>query len=96
MSESATLDAATVKDVLDQVNSQPIETLNVAQSALFQTETMWPYFDRLRAEDPVHWTPASDFEPHWGSPDTTTSWRSTPIMGCSLPKAASALVPARR
>ena len=63
MSESATLDAATVKDVLDQVNSQPIETLNVAQSALFQTETMWPYFDRLRAEDPVHWTPASDFEP---------------------------------
>ena len=65
MSESATLDAATVKDVRDEVNSQPIETLNVAQSSLFQADAMWPYFERLRAEDPVHWTPAGDFEPHW-------------------------------
>ena len=51
MGESATLDAATVKDVRDQVYSQPIETLNVAQSALFQADAMWPYFDRLRAGD---------------------------------------------
>jgi cytochrome P450 len=65
MSESATLDAATAKDVRDEVYSQPIEALNVAQASLFQADAMWPYFERLRAEDPVHWTPASDFEPHW-------------------------------
>ncbi|HYD44442.1 MAG TPA: cytochrome P450 [Phenylobacterium sp.] len=65
MSESAVLDAPTGQDVRDEVYSQPIETLNVANSSLFQADAMWPYFDRLRAEDPVHWAAASDFEPHW-------------------------------
>ena len=46
--------------------SEPIETLNPAQAHLFQDDTMWPYFERLRAEDPVHWTPESNFAPHWG------------------------------
>ncbi|MDO9248772.1 MAG: cytochrome P450 [Phenylobacterium sp.] len=63
MSESATLDA--VKDARDAVYSLPIESLNVAQSKLFRDDAIWPYFERLRAEDPVHWQPASDFEPHW-------------------------------
>jgi cytochrome P450 len=65
MSESATLDAATVKTARDEVYSLPIESLNVANSALFKSDAIWPYFERLRAEDPVHWQPASDFEPHW-------------------------------
>ena len=38
MSESATLDAPTAKDVRDEVYAQPIETLNVAKSALFQSD----------------------------------------------------------
>ena len=63
MSESATLDA--VKDARDAVYALPIESLNVAQSKLFRDDAIWPYFERLRAEDPVHWQPASDFEPHW-------------------------------
>ena len=63
MSESATLDA--VKDARDEVYALPIESLNVAQSKLFRDDAIWPYFERLRAEDPVHWQPASDFEPHW-------------------------------
>ena len=46
--------------------SEPIETLNPAQAHLFQDDAMWPYFERLRAEDPVHWTPESNFAPHWG------------------------------
>ena len=25
----------------------------------------WPYFERLRAEDPVHFTPDSDYGPFW-------------------------------
>ncbi|MFO1015198.1 MAG: cytochrome P450 [Caulobacteraceae bacterium] len=48
-----------------RVFAEPIETLNVSQSQLFQDDAHWPYFERLRAEDPVHWVPASDFEPHW-------------------------------
>jgi cytochrome P450 len=43
----------------------PLETLNPAQPALFQADQHWSYFERLRAEDPVHLTPESDFGPYW-------------------------------
>jgi hypothetical protein len=43
----------------------PIEALNPANSDLFQADAMWPYFERLRREDPVHFTPAGDFAAHW-------------------------------
>jgi cytochrome P450 len=44
---------------------QPLETLNPAQPELFQQDAMWPLFERLRKEDPVHFTPASDYGPYW-------------------------------
>ena len=44
---------------------QPLETLNPAQPDLFQQDAMWPLFERLRKEDPVHFTPASDYGPYW-------------------------------
>ena len=44
---------------------EPLETLNPAQPALFQQDAMWPLFERLRKEDPVHFTPASDYGPYW-------------------------------
>jgi cytochrome P450 len=43
----------------------PIETLNPAQPQLFQNDAMWPYFERLRREDPIHFTPDGDFAAHW-------------------------------
>jgi cytochrome P450 len=43
----------------------PLAELNPARSELFQADAMWPYFARLRREDPVHFTPAGDFEAHW-------------------------------
>ena len=44
----------------------PLESLNPAMPALFEADAMWPYFERLRAEDPVHWTPEGDNAAHWG------------------------------
>jgi cytochrome P450 len=44
---------------------QPLETLNPAQPALFRDDAMWPIFERLRKEDPVHYTPESDYGPYW-------------------------------
>jgi cytochrome P450 len=44
----------------------PLESLNPALPSLFQADAMWPYFERLRAEDPVHWTPEGDNAAHWG------------------------------
>ena len=43
----------------------PLETLNPAQAALFQADQHWSYFERLRAESPVHYTPESDYGPYW-------------------------------
>jgi cytochrome P450 len=49
----------------EEAYRQPIETLNPAQPALFQQDAMWPLFERLRKEDPVHFTPESDYGPYW-------------------------------
>ena len=48
----------------------PLEKLNPANADRFQTGAIWPVFKRLRAEDPVHFTPESEFGPYW----SITKW----------------------
>jgi cytochrome P450 len=46
--------------------SLPVEALNPAQADLFAGDAMWPIFERLRKESPVHWTPANEvFDGFW-------------------------------
>lgn len=45
--------------------SIPLEELDPAHPSLFEHNTFWPYFERLRAEDPVHYTPDSMTGPYW-------------------------------
>jgi cytochrome P450 len=54
-----------LKDARDAAYALPLDKLNPAQGILFQTDTMWPYFERLRKEDPVHLTEESEFGPYW-------------------------------
>ncbi len=42
--------------------SMPLEQINPADPELFRTDTMWPYFERLRKEDPVHYTADSGWD----------------------------------
>ena len=49
----------------DEVYATPLAELNPAQPALFQANTMFSIFERLRAEDPVHYTPESEFGAFW-------------------------------
>jgi cytochrome P450 len=37
-----------------RIYAQPIEAVDPAQPDLFEHDAMWPIFERLRAEDPVH------------------------------------------
>ncbi|MGA0599512.1 cytochrome P450 [Caulobacter sp. KR2-114] len=53
------------KEARAAVAAIPLEQLNPAQPALFQQDAMWPIFERLRREDPIHYTPASDYGPYW-------------------------------
>ena len=48
----------------------PLEELNPGNADRFQTGAIWPVFERLRAEDPVHFTPDSEFGPYW----SITKW----------------------
>ena len=43
----------------------PLEELHVARAYLFQDNAMWPYFERLRKEAPVHLCNNSPFGPYW-------------------------------
>lgn len=56
---------ALAKDARDAAYALPIDKLNVAQPILFQSDTMWPYFERLRKEEPIHFCAESEFGPYW-------------------------------
>ncbi len=45
--------------------SVPLDAIDPSQPALFQEDKFWPYFERLRKEDPVHYCPDSAFGPYW-------------------------------
>src|SRR3984957_9624415 len=43
----------------------PLEDFQVHDIEHFTSDTLWPWFERLRAEDPVHYTPDSEYGPYW-------------------------------
>jgi len=45
--------------------STPLEDLNPGDPDLFLHDAFWPYFERLRREQPVHWCKDSEFGPYW-------------------------------
>ncbi len=45
--------------------SIPLAEIDVSDSELFETDTLWGYFERLRKEDPVHYRADSEFGPFW-------------------------------
>jgi cytochrome P450 len=49
----------------------PLAELNPAKPERFQADTIWPIFERLRQEDPVHFTADSEFGPYW----SVTRWQ---------------------
>jgi cytochrome P450 len=48
-----------------EVDTLPLETINVADPRLYQEDLWRPYFARLRREAPVHYCPASAYGPYW-------------------------------
>jgi len=45
--------------------SIPIEYIHPADPELFRSNTLWPYFERLRREDPVHYAVDPYYGPYW-------------------------------
>lgn len=49
----------------DEVYSLPLDKIDVSQPSLFKDDAIWPYFERLRNEAPVHYCADSAFGPYW-------------------------------
>ena len=57
-------------DAAAEIAAMPLDLLNPAKVERFADDTIWPVFARLRREDPVHFTPDSEFGPYW----SITKW----------------------
>jgi cytochrome P450 len=60
VARTASLDAAR-----ERAMSLPLSDYDPGDPELFRSDTHWPYFDRLRREDPVHYCRNSMFGPYW-------------------------------
>ncbi|HEX7953186.1 MAG TPA: cytochrome P450 [Burkholderiales bacterium] len=49
----------------DHAQSVPLDQIDVSHPDLWVTDSHWPYFERLRREDPVHYCRESLFGPYW-------------------------------
>jgi cytochrome P450 len=58
-------DGAVSQSVTDHANSIPLDGIDVSNPELWRTNSHWPYFERLRREDPVHYCADSAFGPYW-------------------------------
>jgi len=45
--------------------AMPLSQFHVGNPELFRTDTLWPYFERLRKEEPVHWCSTSPVGNYW-------------------------------
>ncbi|MFC3172826.1 cytochrome P450 [Novosphingobium bradum] len=53
------------EEVASAIRDIPIEQLSPARDAMFAADTIYPVFDRLRAEDPVHFVDDPVYGPFW-------------------------------
>ena len=58
-------DGSIPQSVRDHARSIPLDQIDVSHPELWRTNSHWPYFERLRREDPVHYCRESLFGPYW-------------------------------
>ena len=52
-------------EAIARARSIPLESIDVSDSSIFRDDTLWPYFERLRKEAPVHYLAESEYGPFW-------------------------------
>lgn len=62
---------------IEDIHTLPLAELNPARRDRFAKATELPVFARLRREDPVHFTPDSEFGPYW----SLTLWEDIRAVG---------------
>src|SRR6185312_9051855 len=59
------MNAPVSADARSHAYSLPLDAIDVSDPQLYHDDTWYPYFERLRREDPVHYTPQSPYGPYW-------------------------------
>jgi cytochrome P450 len=54
-----------LKNARAEAYAMPLDQIDLAAPERFQSNTMWPFFERIRAEDPVHYTAENEWGPYW-------------------------------
>src|SRR5713101_5568867 len=49
----------------EEAYSTPLQDFHPGAPRLFQNDTLWPWFERLRKEEPVHCCTNAPIEPYW-------------------------------
>jgi cytochrome P450 len=49
----------------EEAYSTPLKDFHPGAPRLFQNDTLWPWFERLRKEEPVHHCANAPIEPYW-------------------------------
>ena len=52
-------------DAATDAYAMPLDAIDVSDPQIYQDDTWYPYFERLRREDPVHYCPDSRYGPYW-------------------------------
>jgi cytochrome P450 len=58
-------DIMNIQAPVTDANAVPLETLDMSDPTRFQDDTIWPFFARLRKEDPVHFCQNGMWGPFW-------------------------------
>ena len=66
-------------DMREEAYAMPLDKIDVSDPTLYQNDTIWPYFERLRREDPVHYCNESAFGPYW----SVTKYRDIMLVDTS-------------
>ncbi len=56
---------AALAAAIEDANAIPLEAIDVSRIDLWSNDTHWPYFERLRREDPIHYCRKSEFGAYW-------------------------------
>ncbi len=59
------LEPASLKQARLEAYSMHIDDIDVSKPELYRSNTMWPYFERLRREAPIHYCPQSRVGAYW-------------------------------
>ncbi len=58
-------DASAFDAARAEAYATPLDKIDVSVQERFEANTFWPFFERLRREDPVHYYAQSEFGPYW-------------------------------